>query len=513
MNVADHVDRAARQSPEQSAILFEGDETTYADLALRTDRLAGALAGTGVAPGDRVALLLPNIPAFAAAYLAVEKLGAIAVSINPTLTATEADYILRDSDCIAVFTTEPWAGIVSSLGGIGSARIIVCEGRTDRHPHFDELVDEARPAYGSRRDMRWDDPAAIIYTSGTTGKQKGATLSHGNIVSNIRTTVQVLGVAPGDRLLLFVPLYHCYGQNFIMNACFEAAATVCLQRTFDPVGIAAAIEQDGVTMFFGVPSVYIALLAQEVDATRLRSVRYYFSAAAPLPADAARRWRESYGRVINEGYGLTETSPLASYNHETSYRPGSVGTPVANVDMKVVRSDGIDARPGERGELAIRGPNVMLGYWNRPTATAEVIRGGWFYTGDIGYVDADGYFYVVDRVKDMINAGGEKVWPREVEEVLYQHPAIRECAVVGVPVESGVERVAAAVVLDEEADVSSDELRRFCRQRLAAYAVPTQIEFCDALPKTATGKVLRRPLRDDLAVRDSVRGSLAYRRR
>lgn len=238
---------------------------------------------------------------------------------------------------------------------------------------------------------------------------------------------------PNDRLLLFLPLSHCFGQNFILNAGVTAAATIVLHRRFVADDILASIERDRVTMLFAVPTVYIEFLDAAIDHERLASLRYCFSAAAPMPVEVARRWKAAYGHTIHEGYGLTETSPHSSYNHQWQYRPGSVGTPVDLVETRVVGDNGDELEPGARGEIAIRGPNVMLGYWDRPEETAEAIRDGWFHTGDIGYVDEDGYLYIVDRLKDMINAAGYKIWPREIEEILYEHPAIRECAVVGVP--------------------------------------------------------------------------------
>ena len=344
--------------------------------------------------------------------------------------------------------------------------------------------------------FRSDDPAAILYTSGTTGKQKGATLSVGNVVFNAHTTRLYLRVDPADRLLLFLPLFHVFGQDFILDAAFAAGAAVVLHRRFEPQAILTSIAADGVTMFFAVPTVYINLLNAGIRAEQMASIRYFFSAAATMPVEIAERWKEVFGKPIFEGYGLSETSPFASYNHEWQHRPGSVGTALASVELRIVDPDDQEAPRGTWGEICIKGPNVMLGYWNRPKESAEALRGGWFHSGDVGYMDEDGYVYIVDRTKDMINSAGFKVWPREVEEVLYEHPAVAECAVIGAPDPLKGEVVHAVVVLSTGTSATSEDLERYCRERMAAYKVPRQFAFADSLPKSATGKILKRVLRE-----------------
>jgi long-chain acyl-CoA synthetase len=352
------------------------------------------------------------------------------------------------------------------------------------------------PAEYRSREMEPDAPAALLYTSGTTGRQKGAVLSHGNVVSNYHATRHCVGSRPGDRHALFLPLFHCFGQNFILNAALASGGTVLLHRRFDPEATPAALRAQGVTHLYAVPTIYILLLNAGLSPERLPTVRYCFSAAATMPVEVARRWEEVFGLAVHEGYGLTETSPFAAYNHEFAHRPGSIGTPVENVEMRVVDADGREVADGEWGEICIRGPNVMLGYWNRPAESEEALRGGWFHSGDIGYRSPDGYFYLVDRVKDMINAAGFKVWPREVEEVLYRHPAIRECAVVGLPAEIRGETVAAFIVARSDCALTAGEVEAFCRERMAAYKVPRRIDLVDSIPKSATGKVLKRMLRE-----------------
>jgi long-chain acyl-CoA synthetase len=347
------------------------------------------------------------------------------------------------------------------------------------------------------RDMDRDAPAAILYTSGTTGQQKGATLSHGNVVSNMYATGHALHVRPSDCMLLFLPLFHCFGQNFIMNTAFNSGATISLHRRFTPDGVLDALARDEVTIFPAVPTVYIALLNANTPRERLAGVRYYFSAAATMPVEVANRWRATYGGAIYEGYGLTETAPFASYNHEWRHRPGSVGAPLEMVEMKVFDADDHEVPVETWGEIVVKGPNVMLGYWNRPEESAVALRGGWFHTGDIGYRDADGYFYLVDRVKDMINSAGFKIWPREVEEVLYRHPGVKECAVVGVADAYKGESARAYIVPTAAGAVQPEAIIAYCREHLAAYKVPEAVIVVEELPKSSTGKILKRVLRDE----------------
>lgn len=503
MNIAEHLDRAARHFPDKPAILFEGRALSYCALCRAVDQAAHGLVAMGVAAGDRVALFLPNIPEFAVTYLATQKVGAIAVAVNAMLTTEELRYVLADSGARVLFTTAALLSRVQPLvgGDVTAEQIVLCEGACERCEGFGTLsaLGGATDAPFVARDMDRDDPAAILYTSGTTGQQKGAVLTHGNVVSNIYATGHAIGVEPTDRLLLFLPLFHCFGQNFIMNTALNSGATIVLHRRFVPEEILDSIERHGVTMFFAVPTVYIALLNAGIDPRRLAGIRYYFSAAATMPVEVAARWLETFGRPVYEGYGLTETSPFASYNHAWAHRPGSIGAPLEMVEMRVVDADDRPVATGVWGEIVIKGPNVMRGYWNRPAETAAALRGGWFHTGDIGYLDADGYLFLVDRVKDMINVSGFKVWPREVEEVLYRHPAVKECAVVGVPDPLKGEVAKAVVVLRPGAELTADALALYCREHLAAYKVPQLIEFVAELPKSATGKILKRVLRERAA--------------
>jgi long-chain acyl-CoA synthetase len=462
MNIASQVAVRRRLDPDRIAILFEGASYSYAELDRRAAGAALELCRLGIGRGDRVALCLPNTPEFIVWYLGALRIGAIAVTINPGLTEDEARVLL--ADC--------------------GARVVLRETR----------MPEA--AEGPIDDLPFEAPAVIVYTSGTTGTPKGATLSHGNVLFVAESKRHYLGITGDDRMLLFLPLFHCFGQNAVLNAAFAAGATVVLQRSFEAEGVLTAIAEHSVTMLCGVPTHFI-VLCDRATPEEMRPVRYCMSAAAPLPLEIERRWRQQFGIPIHQGYGLTESSPFASYNHETAYREGSIGTAIEGVEMAVVDVDsGRLLDTGEKGEIVVRGPNVMLGYWQRPEETRKAITDGWLHTGDIGRMDSDGYFYVEDRLKDMAIVGGFNVYPAEVEDVLYRHPAVAEVAVYGVPDPVMGERVRAAVVLREGSRPDAEALLACCRKHLADYKLPSDFEFVAELPKGRTGKLLKRVLRD-----------------
>jgi long-chain acyl-CoA synthetase len=495
MNIADHVRLAADRSPDAAAILFEGRAVTYRQLDTDSTRLAAALVRLGARPGDRVALFLPNIPEFATTYLAAQKFGGVAVSANALLKTDELSYVLRDSGATVLFTTAELFPVIAPLtGAAGGPRYVVsCEETLAGRPTLAGLLARGGTEFRAL-SMGPSAPAAILYTSGTSGRPKGATLTHGNVVSNSRATNHCVGSGPGDRHLLFLPLTHCFGQNFIMNAAFASAGAVVLQRRFDEATTPALVRDCAVTHFYGVPAVYISLLNAGATPEDLAPARYYFSAAAPMPLDVARRWQQRFHRVIHEGYGATEVSPLATYNHDPARRPGSVGTPVPGVEVRVTDAQGRGLPPGTPGEVCVRGPNVMAGYWGRPEEAARALRGGWFHTGDVGYSDEDNYLYIVDRLTDVINSAGYKVWPREVEEVLYRHAAVRECAVTGEADPVKGEVVVAHVALRPGASAAAEDLMDHCRDLLAAYKVPRRVSLVADLPKNASGKMLKRLL-------------------
>jgi long-chain acyl-CoA synthetase len=358
---------------------------------------------------------------------------------------------------------------------------------------------EALPADPPMRaaDRDREDVAAILYTSATTGRPKGVMLTLANVVSNTYATLHHLRMTPRDSGLCALPLFHCFGQNFILMSGLRAGATVVLQRRFVMEQALDAIARDGTTMLFGVPTTFITLLNAGLAPDTFATTRYCFSAAAPLPKEIASAWEERFAHKIWEGYGLTETSPFASYNHVRKHKLGSIGEAIEGVEMKVVGEDGAEVERGVWGEIVIRGPNVMLGYWHRPDDTAKAIRDGWFHSGDIGVRDEDGYFAICDRLKDMIITSGFNVYPAEVENVLYAHPAVGEAAVFGAPDTVRGEQVAASVVLRPGAAATAEALIDFCRARIAGYKSPRRVDIVTQIPKSPTGKILKRVLRGE----------------
>jgi long-chain acyl-CoA synthetase len=498
MNVAEPVERAARSLAHHPAILFEGGAVDYATLDYCASALAGSLARHGVARGDRVALYLPNIPAFALAYLAGLKTGAIVVSINSIFKSEEVGYIVNDARPKVVFTTAELLPNLPRAQCPSIVHTVLCEGAAPGEVALEDWLARGDPATRAAH-MDADEPAVLLYSSGPTGFPKGVTLTHANVVSNVRTTAALCGYRSADRLACFLPLFHVFGQNFIMNAGFEAGATLALFRRYVPEVVLSAIGRERITKFFAVPTIYIGLLNTDLARYDLSSIDYYFSAAATMPEEISRRWTERFGKRVYEGYGLTECSPFACYNHASEHRFGSVGTAVEGFTLAILDDRDREVPRGTWGEICIRGPGVMRGYWGRPEDTELALRGGWLHSGDIGRMDDAGYVYIVDRVKDMVNVAGFKVWPAEVEHVLYRHPAVKEVAVYGAPDPDKGEEVRAAIVLKDGATAGPEALAQFCRDHLAAYKIPQRVELVRELPKSATGKILKRVLRERAA--------------
>jgi long-chain acyl-CoA synthetase len=491
MNVAHFLEASARREPGRTALVFGDRRFTYAELDREAGRVAAGLARLGIRPGERVCLHLANRPDFVVAYYGCQKLGVTAVALNVTYVRDELAYIVRDSEAAAILSGPPFAAQLPAPGETPSVRVWVGTGEPG------SVAFEALPADPPLRAVDGDreDVAAVLYTSATTGRPKGVMLTQANVVSNTHATVHHLRMTSEDRGLCALPLFHCFGQNFIMNALVAAGGTLVLQERFVPADFLAAAVRHRVTVLYAVPTMYVVLLAAGLATHDLSAVRLAFSAAAMLPGDVEQRWTAATGLPISQGYGLTESSPFATYNHEHAHRPGSVGTPIENVEVRVVDEHDREVPDGTLGEIVIRGPNVMRGYLGKPEDTAAALRGGWLHSGDIGHRDGDGYFHVVDRVKDMINVAGFKVFPREVEEVLFEHPAVAEAAVLGWPDPVKGEVVRACVVLRPGQSTTAEELIERCRGRVAPYKVPVSVEFLSALPKSPTGKILKRNLR------------------
>jgi long-chain acyl-CoA synthetase len=490
VNLAANLTASAEGLGEKTALKLDEVEMSYRALDTASARVAGLLAQRGVEPGDRVGLMLPNVPEFAVVYFGVLRAGAVVVPINPLLKEREVAFYLSDSGARMVFA---WHGFAEAAEagarGPGAECVFVTPGE------FARLLADA-DQLDSLADRAADDTAVILYTSGTTGTPKGAELTHSNLSSNVAAVTALHSFGENDVVLGALPLFHSFGQTCSMNAAVASGATLSLIPRFDAERALAIITRDRVTVFQGVPTMYSALLhhprRDEFDTSTLREC---VSGGASLPAEVLRGFEQEFGCKLLEGYGLSETSPVASSNRpDRQRRPGSVGVPIEGVQMRIVNEDGEEVPIGSRGEIVIRGPNVMKGYWGRPDATAEVIRDGWFHSGDIGVMDEDGYFFIVDRLKDMIIRGGYNVYPREIEEVLYEHPAVREVAVVGVPHPELGEEVAAAVALKDGAAADEAELREFVKARVAPYKYPRRISFFTDLPKGPSGKIVKREI-------------------
>src|SRR6516162_343251 len=467
-NLSSLLERAAAAQPDHVAIRMDDLTLTYAQLREAAGRASALLAAHGVQPGDRVGIMLPNVPAFPISFYGALAAGAVVVPMNPLLKSREIAYYLGDS----------------------GARVVLA------------WHDPAREG----RERQDQDDAVILYTSGTTGRPKGAELTHAGLVRNAEITARTLLKNHADDVTMgCLPLFHVFGLTCGLNATVAAAGTLTLLPRFDPARVLEIIQRDAVTIFEGVPTMYAAILhLPEADPAMAATLRVCVSGGASLPVEILRGFEEKFGCIILEGYGLSETSPVASFNHPDKVRkPGSIGTPVEGVEMRLVGNDGADVPAGEVGEIAIRGHNVMKGYWGRPEATAEAIPDGWFRTGDLARVDEDGYYYIVDRKKEMIIRGGYNVYPREIEEVLHEHPAVAEVAVIGIPHPELGEEVGAAVALKPGGEATGEELRAFAKERVAAYKYPRHVWLVAELPKGPTGKFLRREVHPPAGVASS----------
>jgi long-chain acyl-CoA synthetase len=494
-NLATIVGTSAQRDPAGTAIKMDDVEISFAALEVLSAKVAALLADRGVQPGDRVALVSPNLPQMPPIYYGILRYGAIVVPLNPLLKSREVAYHLKDSGATLAFAWEGVMGEVAPAAEETGTSVIPIDAG------FMALLAPLEPLTGVAPAEK-GDTAVILYTSGTTGKPKGAELTHENRRSNAEVSVSLFSSRDGDVIFGGLPFFHIFGQTCALNSAVLAGATVTILPRFDPVKALEIIQRDKVTIFEGVPTMYIALLRtpgrEKYD---LSSLRLAASGGSPLPLEILHEFESTFGATMLEGYGLSETSPVVTFNQMDGIRkPGSVGTAVAGAQLRVVDDAGNDVEPGAVGEIAVAGPFVMKGYWNNPEATAAAIPDGWFRTGDLGRRDEDGVFFIVDRKKDMILRGGYNVYPREVEEVLYEHPAVAEAAVVGRPDDVHGEEVYAAVALKAGADGADDpealaaNIRDFVKDRVAAYKFPRRVIIMDALPKGPTGKILKREI-------------------
>lgn len=521
LNLALLVEASAKTYPDRTAIIFDDLKYSYSQLNALANKFANVLQSIGVERGDKVALMMPNIQAFTIAYFGILKLGATVVPLNVLFKAPEVAYHLEDSDSVALVLYEGF--LEKAARGFEEVRetchhliVFAPQGNVPGGAlDFMTLLREASPIFDTAQTMP-DDTAVILYTSGTTGHPKGAELTHFNMFYNAAFAAdRLMGATPDDVVIAALLLFHSFGQTCCQNLAMYAGSALTMLPRFTPQDTLKILQRDRVTVFAGVPTMYWYLLnypeADRFDLAQIAAdLRLCVSGAAALPVELMHAFEEKYNVTILESYGLSETSPVASFNvRDRPRKPGSIGLPIWGTEMKVFDDDDneLPPGPGNVGEIVIRGHNVMKGYYKRPEATAEVMRNDWFHTGDLAYVDEDGYFFIVDRKKDMIIRGGFNIYPREVEGVLQAHPAVSLCAVVGVPDEALGEEVKALVVVHERyADRLADEAEKlklaeeivaYCQDRMAAYKYPRQIEFRDTLPMTATGKVLKAGLRSE----------------
>jgi long-chain acyl-CoA synthetase len=513
LNLSILLEDSARHYPERTAVVLGDRRLTYAQVDAAANQVANLLVARGIRPGDKVALSCPNLPYFPVVYYGILKAGAVVVPLNVLLKGREIAYHLNDSDARAYFCFEGTADLpMGAEGHAGFGQAELCEQffLITADPAAASPIEGAQtlgqalagqaPSFEPVLAQE-TDAAVILYTSGTTGQAKGAELSHSNLLLNALTCNRLFQSRPGtDTHLLVLPLFHSFGSTVNMNAGFASASTLVLLPRFDPAAAVKLLEQQDVTFFAGVPTMYWGLLnalTEGVDVERIaRNMRVAVAGGSSLPVEIIRAVKERFGVTILEGYGLSETSPVATFSDpDSDPRPGSIGIPIWGVEVKLIDEmwntvEGVD----EIGEIAIRGHNIMRGYYNRPEATAEVMRDGWFRSGDLGRRDKDGFYYIVDRAKDMIIRGGFNVYPREIEEVLMTHEAVSLAAVIGVPHPSHGEEIKAFVILKDGANATEEEIVTWSREQMAAYKYPRIVSIVETLPMTATGKLLKRAL-------------------
>jgi len=521
------LDEAVRDYPDRIATIFKGKKVTYRQLDHMANRFARALRGMGVNPGDRVAIMLPNIPQAVAAFYGALRAGVVVVMTNPLYVERELEHQMNDAGARVILALDLLKPRIEAVRTHTPLEHVVYTSIRDALPfplnllyplkqklptiqpgptthRWTDLMAQNSPAFPPV-DARPDDVALLQYTGGTTGLSKGAMLTHRNLVANALQTVAWMGQDDArqteSRILTVLPFFHVYGLTVCMNMAVATAATMVLMPKFEVNEALDLIEKYRPKFFPGAPTMYVAVLNHpEVAKRDLASIQACLSGSAPLPVEVQTSFERITGGKLVEGYGLTEASPVTHSNPLNGLRKtGSIGLPFPSTDVKIVDLEtGLrELPPGEVGELCVRGPQVMAGYWNRPEETARALRDGWLYTGDMARMDEDGFAYIVDRKKDMIIAGGFNIYPREVEEVLYEHPAVQEAVAVGVPDAYRGETVKAFLVLKQGQESTPDEIVAFCRERLAKYKVPTAVEFRDTLPKTIVGKVLRRKLLEE----------------
>jgi long-chain acyl-CoA synthetase len=502
LNLAIMLRESALAYPDKPVALYDGGRLSYAQLDALSDRFATGLRASGVVPGESVGLQLPNIPQFLIAYFGMLKAGCIGVPLNVLLKAPEVAYCLGDAQARALVT---WAGVAdeaikgAAAAGVPAVYVLNTPGVPEfpAARRFEELL-AVGPETPPLEQTDPGDTALIVYTSGTTGTPKGAELTHYQLYMNADTPGRLFGIRDDDVVLVVLPLFHVFGLSSQLNVCVRFGATMSLVPRFDVTKVLEVMQRDGVTVFEGVPTMYVALLQHpNLAAYDVSKLRVGVSGGAPIPAEVLDSFEEKFGIVILEGYGLTETASTTTFNVSAEERRiYSVGKPIWGVEVQIWDDDNrpLPAGSDQVGEIVIRGVNMMRGYFGNPEATAEAFAGGWFHSGDLGYRDQDGFYFIVDRKKDLIIRGGYNVYPREIEEVLYAHPAVAHAAVVGVPDERLGEEIKAYVETKPGTTATEQELIEYVKTRVAAYKYPRMVEFRADLPKGPTGKILKKEL-------------------
>ncbi len=500
-NLATMLRESALAAPEKPLLHLDELSLSYAQVDEMSGRVAASLLALGLRRGDKVAVQLPNIPQFVFTYFGALKAGLVAVPLNPLLRAGEMAYHLADSEARLLITYELFAGEAcegaQQAGGVPT--YVVTAPGSDQRPAGTRPYDELYAAEDTRDIVALpsDETAVLLYTSGTTGKPKGAELTHFQLFMNCTVGGELFGYRDDDVGVAVLPLFHVFGLSSVLNLTVRYGGSMVLVPRFEAQDVLDAIDKHRCTIFAGVPTMYFALLEADTDGRDLSSLRVGVSGGAAMPGEVIRAFEHRFpGCVILEGYGLSESASTTTFNISAEQRRVlSIGKPIWGVQVKIVDDQGDELPPDKVGEIAIRGHNIMKGYYNKPEATAEVLRDGWFFTGDLAYADDDGYLYIVDRKKDLVIRGGYNVYPREVEETLYEHPAVAEAAVIGEPDGRLGEEVVAVVALKPDASAVPDDIIAFAKQRLAAYKYPRVVRILDELPKGPTGKILKRELR------------------
>ena len=494
MNLATILENSARFLPDNTAII-EGEKIyTYGEFNNYASRIASTLSDYGVKPGDYVGLCAPNSYHWLALYFGTLKCGAVAVTFSHLLTTDEFRKILFDCRPKILFTTCNRGPDLDCRESDYRPDFIITE---EGENSIIRLVKKGNPGFKTV-DRNRDDIAAILYTGGTTGTPKGAMLSHENIMMAINNVVYYERSSKRDLALCFLPINHVFGQVHVMNSTILSSGGLVIQPSFNMDMVLDAINRYKVTKFYAVPTIYIRMLEMADLKEKIKSVTYCFSAATSMAAEIVREWSARTGLDIHECYGMTESASIVTFNHYHRHVIGSVGTPANGVEIQIRDMDGKILKQGEKGEICLRAPNIFRGYLNNPEETARAFWGDWFRSGDIGLLDEEGYLFIVDRLKDMVITGGENVYPREVEEILYTRPEVQECAVIGLPDREYGEKVTAFIVLNKGYKLDSDCLKQYLKERLAGYKVPKGYIAVEELPKSPAGKILKKELKQRL---------------